>query len=297
MIKYFLLVLFLFLVGAMLGYGCEVVFRRIFTAKKWVNPGFMKGPWLPLYGFGILLMLAFCLLFESFLPKDWHLYNPNDFLSLGYSSGATVFDLIPIVSMGLGMILLEFIAGLIFVKGFKVRLWDYSNMKGNILGIICPAFSIIWFAVALIYYYGVHPFVFKGATLAYDYMFGGTSGSGAAHFGFIFFLGLVYGILLIDFIQSIGLFSRISKFARNSGITARYEKLMEESKLTRKKAKNEFISRLPEKLQEELNKPKEPSKVLHGIKKIIFIDPDTDKLPSDNYDEKGRPISEDESTK
>lgn len=33
---------------------------------------------------------------------------------------------------------------------------------------------------------------------SFDYMFGGDGG--VAHFGFIFFLSLVYGIMLIDFI-------------------------------------------------------------------------------------------------
>ena len=42
--KDFLLYLFLFLVGCMAGYALEVLFRRFVTAKKWVNPGFMKGP-------------------------------------------------------------------------------------------------------------------------------------------------------------------------------------------------------------------------------------------------------------
>lgn len=35
------------------------------------------------------------------------------------------------------MTLLELVAGLIFVKGFKVRLWDYTNDRGNFKGIIC----------------------------------------------------------------------------------------------------------------------------------------------------------------
>lgn len=292
MMKTFLLYLFLFLVGSMLGYLCEVLFRRFFSAKKWVNPGFMKGPWLPLYGFGIILMFTICIVFEKNLPADWRMYNPGDFMGLGYASAPTVVDLIPIATMGLGMLVLEFIAGLVFVKGFKVRLWDYSNMRGNILGIICPVFSVIWFAAGTIYYYGVHPFVYKAADIAYGYMFGSTTGGTAAHFGFIFLMGLVYGIIVVDLWTSAGIFAKISKFARESGITARYEKLQEDGKAVRRKAKADFYSRLPDKLKEELAKPKEPSKVLHGLKKMILIDPNTKKKAADNYDENGRPISE-----
>ena len=135
--------LFMFLLGNMIGYGCEVLFRRFFSAKKWVNPGFMRGPWLPLYGFGLVLMLTLVMVIVGNLPADMPFYNPwgNMPGHEGHPSGPTVYDLIPIALMWLSLILLEFLAGLIFVKGFKVKLWDYSNMKGNILGIVCPVFS------------------------------------------------------------------------------------------------------------------------------------------------------------
>ena len=101
------------------------------------------------------------------------------------------------------------------------------------MGIICPVFSVIWFAVAIIFYYGLNPFVYKAFELSFAYMFGSTTSGSVAHFGFIFILGLVYGIFLVDLINSIGLFSRISKIAKNSNIVARYEKLVEEQKKTR----------------------------------------------------------------
>ena len=30
-------------------------FRRFFSIRKWINPGFLNGPYLPMYGFGALL--------------------------------------------------------------------------------------------------------------------------------------------------------------------------------------------------------------------------------------------------
>ena len=35
--------------------------------------------------------------------------------------------------------LLEYITGLIFIKGMHIKLWDYSKQWGNVQGIICPA--------------------------------------------------------------------------------------------------------------------------------------------------------------
>ena len=45
----FLTLAFLFLIGSVLGWGLEVIFRRFFSAHRWVNPGFLVGPYLPLY--------------------------------------------------------------------------------------------------------------------------------------------------------------------------------------------------------------------------------------------------------
>lgn len=297
-IKILISILALFLIGALLGYGIEVLFRRFFSVKKWVNPGFMKGPWLPMYGFGLVFLFLFCLLFYSCLPKSFILYNPSgDLFSREEMSGPTVYDLLPIMILALSMILLELIAGLIFVKGFKVRLWDYSNMKGNFQGVICPLFNLIWLGVAILYYYAVNPYVYKCFFLLYDYFFGSSSGSVAAHFGTIFILGLIYGIFIIDLVNSIGLFSKVEALAKSSGIVQRYEKLREETRKSSEEAKKKFFDLLPSALKKSLleSKNKKRSnlteKVYEEVRKAVLIDPNK-KTTESNYDENGRPIKD-----
>ncbi len=298
--KILLTILFMFIVGCMLGYLLEVLFRRFVSARKWVNPGFMRGPWLPLYGCGVVLMFLLSWLILSFMPDKYVFYNPTgNLFGREYVSGPTYFDLLPIVIMGLSMTLLEFVAGLIFVKGFKVRLWDYSNMKGNIMGIICPVFSVIWFIVGIIFYYGLNPFVYKAFELSFAYMFGSTTSGSVAHFGFIFILGLVYGIFLVDLINSIGLFSRISKIAKNSNIVARYERLVEEQKKTRQEYKEKFISSLPESLKRTKEKTaleKTTKKFTGFMRKAFLINPDKSSS-KENYGPDGRPLKEDNENK
>ena len=51
------------------------------------------------------------------------------------------------------MTAIEYIAGIIALKGFHVVLWDYSNEWGNIQGIICPKFSLFWGLLGVAYYY------------------------------------------------------------------------------------------------------------------------------------------------
>ena len=64
------------------------------------------------------------------------------------------------------MTVIEYIAGIICLKVAKVRLWDYTNEWGNIQGIICPKFSLIWAILGAVYYYLIHPRICKRARLA-----------------------------------------------------------------------------------------------------------------------------------
>ena len=61
--------------------------------------------------------------------------------------------------MAIVMTLFEYIAGLIFIKGMHVQLWDYSKEKFNIQGIICLKFSIFWAILGAIYYFLIHPHI------------------------------------------------------------------------------------------------------------------------------------------
>lgn len=296
--KYLMVFLLIFLVGSMGGYLLEVLFRRFFSAKKWVNPGFMEGPWLPLYGLGILVMLSLCWMFYVLLPDSLPLYNPmGGMFGREEASGATAWDLIPIGCIWASLILLEFLAGLIFVKGFHVRLWDYRNMRGNVLGVVCPLFSVIWLIVDLLYYYGAGPFIYRMFEGMFHYLFEGGAGGDAVNFLFLFFMGGIYGIFLYDLVKSLNLFGKARQLARESGIEARYEAVRRKAKAIYAGKKAEILSYIPEttrkKDKEMLERGKEEfGKLEQALRKLILIDPGK-KGSSENYGEDGRPVKED----
>ena len=280
----FLTYLFLFLFGSFIGWLIEVFFRRYFTVKKWVNPGFMKGPWLPLYGFGVVLMFTMCILIVGLCPDTLKFYNPlGGLFKKDYVSGPTVCDLIPISLMWISMVLLEFIAGLIFIKGFHIKLWDYSNIKGNILGIICPLFNLIWLAIAVIFYYGINPFLYIASNSVYTFMFG--ENGQLANVGFIFVIGILYGIMIYDFVTSIGLFNAISNFAKSTGIIEKYENVKAKQDEKKTEEINKFFSNRKKEKDESSG-----SVIKEKINELIFIDPDKKDNTSANYDEHGRPV-------
>ncbi|MCD7729219.1 MAG: putative ABC transporter permease [Clostridia bacterium] len=196
---FFLVMAFLFFVGSVLGWCIEVLFRRIFTAKKWINPGFLTGPYLPLYGFGLVFMFLI-----SLIPVD---------------TGAVWADkLILILITGVVMTVIEYIAGLIFIKGMKIKLWDYTNRKGNIQGIICPLFSLLWTIVGAVY------------VLLLDGFVTGWVSWFVSHIPFAFFVGIFFGVFIVDLGHSINITAKITKFAKTNKVVISLERFKESIK-------------------------------------------------------------------
>ncbi|MBP5186970.1 MAG: hypothetical protein J6040_07935, partial [Clostridiales bacterium] len=54
--SFILLLAFLFFVGSLTGWVLELFYRRFVSQHKWVNPGFLSGPYLPIYGFGLVIL-------------------------------------------------------------------------------------------------------------------------------------------------------------------------------------------------------------------------------------------------
>lgn len=295
--RYLIVILFMFLIGAIIGYGLEVFYRRFFSAKKWVNPGFMKGPYLPLYGFGLVLMFGISALIMNFSSSNLVLYNPlGNLFNNNIKSRPTVYDLIPILTITAALILLEFIGGLIFVKGFKVRLWDYTNLRGNIMGIICPMFSFFWFVITVIYYYALNPFIYQMFISLFNYIFLGGSSGDVVNFIFIFILGIAYGIFILDLVSSLGLFRKVLTTVKESNTLKHYEKLKndfknyvmkEKIKAYEKIAANDKFNLLEHSKRNITNIKNNNNKFKEKINKLIYIDPN--KKAEDNYGTDSRP--------
>ena len=53
----------------------------------------------------------------------------------------------------------EYLMGLFYEKVTLVSFWDYSHLRGNVGGKICPAFSAAWGVLAAVVAYLIHPVV------------------------------------------------------------------------------------------------------------------------------------------
>ncbi|MBR0294370.1 MAG: putative ABC transporter permease [Bacilli bacterium] len=195
--KYLVIVSTLFVIGSLLGWVIELFFRRFISQKKWMNPGFLTGPYLPIYGFGVVVLYAVSNIPLGITIQAWDI-------------------VVRVVIIGVGMTLIEFIAGLIFIKGFKIKLWDYSNRKGNIMGIICPSFSLIWLAVGSLYYFLLNPILVQGISWISENLI------------YTYFVGAVIGAMCVDFAYSIHLATKLKEFKELSDL--RFEDFKKEFK-------------------------------------------------------------------
>ena len=209
---------FLFFIGSCLGWGIEVIFRKFFSHSnpqhKWINPGFLTGPYLPLYGFGL-----------------WGMYFVSYLTKVALTGIKALDTVIILVIMAVVMTVIEYIAGIIFIKGMKVKLWDYSHERGNIQGIICPKFTFAWGLLGCFYYFVVNPYVIDWVVWL------------SHHLTFSFFIGMFFGVFIIDVCYSMKLGTSIRKFAEEKRIVVKYEELKDYMRMQREEfeEKKRFI--------------------------------------------------------
>ena len=111
------------------------IFESVYVSlrkKRWVNRGFLLGPFLPIYGGGAVMMLFVSEPFKSNLI-------------LTYFAGAV------------GATLLELVTGMVMESIFKVRYWDYSDRKYNYKGYICLESALLWGFFTIAMNQAVHP--------------------------------------------------------------------------------------------------------------------------------------------
>lgn len=211
----FLKLAFLFFIGSVSGWGIEVLFRRFISRanpeRKWINPGFCTGPYLPLYGCGLCLM---------YLIAGLEKYN---FIVSPFWNKMFLF-----LIMAVCMTLIEYIAGIVTLKAGKVRLWDYTNEWGNIQGIICPKFSLIWAALGAIYYFLIHPHILE----AINWL--------AQNLAYSFVIGMFFGIFVVDVAKSVQLTAKLKRFAEENNVVVRYEALKEDIRLHYERTKRKY---------------------------------------------------------
>ena len=206
----FLELAYLFFIGSVIGWTLELLFRRFISSsnpeRKWINPGFCTGPYLPLYGVGL------CILYLIASLEKYRFFESD------LANKLLLFAIMTIL-----MTVIEYIAGWLSLKLYNVRLWDYSTQWGNLNGIICPKFSLAWGVLGAIYYFLIHPHIKQ--SLAWL----------GRNLAFSLFICVFFGVFIIDFAHSMQLVAKLKKFAVENEVILRYEHLKAQLRSTREK--------------------------------------------------------------
>jgi len=126
------LMLFEFIIFSTAGWILEVIYRSL-NNKKIVNPGFLTGPYLPIYGIGavIITTIAYATISMPIIYKC--------------------------IIYFLALSMLEYVSGVLLYILFGKRYWNYLDEPLNIQGFVCLPFSIIWGLLALAFEYVLLP--------------------------------------------------------------------------------------------------------------------------------------------
>lgn len=123
----------LFIFYSFIGWIIEII-NELITEKRYVNRGFLIGPYCPIYGCGVILMILFL---------NRYLNDP------------VVLFIMAVVICSI----LEYFTSYVMEKIFKARWWDYTERKFNINGRICLETMVPFGIGGLIIMYFVNPVV------------------------------------------------------------------------------------------------------------------------------------------
>lgn len=147
--------LFWFLIYGIFGWIFESTTVSL-SEKKVTNRGFLFGPFIPIYAFGIT---GFALLLNPI--NNLAPYNMNfAFLPVGknivpihYNYFIMFFAGCIIASM------LEYIVSFLMEKLFNQRWWDYTPYSYNIKGRVCLSITVCWGLLSIAAVKFVHPYI------------------------------------------------------------------------------------------------------------------------------------------
>lgn len=125
----------LFFIYSFLGWCLEVGCKLV-SEKRFINRGFLIGPYCPIYGWGAILM--------TILLKRY------------FSDPFTLFIMCILICS-----LLEYLTSYVLEKLFHTRWWDYNHYRFNINGRICLETMIPFGLFGLFIIYISNPFFFS----------------------------------------------------------------------------------------------------------------------------------------
>lgn len=128
----------IFIIYSVIGYIYEIIISLLLNNK--IESGFLHGPWTPIYGIGVLIMIYIYKEIDKRIINNKYMKN-------------IVFFIITV----LALTLIEFIAGHLLHLIFNKNYWNYSFLPLHIGKYIAVEVSILWGLFAFLIVYVIQP--------------------------------------------------------------------------------------------------------------------------------------------
>lgn len=137
-------VAWMFMTYGIMGWLWETPFVSL-REKKFINRGFLRGPFIPLYGFASTTVL---------LVMEW--------LSNQLVMQMLTFSMTAIICASVVASVWEYSISCLMEKAFKTRWWDYSHHRVNFNGRIALVPSLFWGVGGFVLWKYVNPAISSG---------------------------------------------------------------------------------------------------------------------------------------
>lgn len=131
-------IVLVFFIYSILGWAVESAYCSVLS-KRWINRGFLNGPFCPVYACGALAVV-FLLPYQSILTNN---------IFILFIFGVFVTSLV------------EYVTGFLLETIFKTKWWDYSRYKFNIKGRVCLKNSLLFGFLVVILIKYIHPLIME----------------------------------------------------------------------------------------------------------------------------------------
>jgi len=129
----------MYFIGCFLGYLIESSMKAFVNPK--MNNGILYGPWIPVYGFGILL--------ASFVTNKVFKMKKSKLFKI----------IISFLILFITITIVEQLGGVIIEKTFHRTFWSYRSKKFNIGPYISLEMSLLWGFLSLFFVFELKPLI------------------------------------------------------------------------------------------------------------------------------------------
>ncbi len=223
----------LFIIYSFLGWCMEVIVCGI-PSRKFVNRGFLIGPYCPIYGCAAIFMVLIL-----------HQYKDDLFILFVVSAVICTF--------------LEYVTSFAMEKLFHARWWDYSNKKFNINGRVCLVNSMYFGILGCLLVHWVNPF-FKSLLLTIPSIILNISGL------FLFAIFIIDNIISFNIISKFKVATDTVRKDNTEEITEKIKGILEQKSILYKRLLHAYpnmksmLIKKKEKIKEFMNNTEEDLK-------------------------------------